>query len=905
MGGQQRNEVNNEMQKKTLLIINSSPTQAGITKSILEQAGYFVHSTAGIASASKYLADHKPDGIVLGDSPLDEKSIEICRELRKTFDTPIMFLSACKDDELSALQAGATDFLVKPFDHDVLKFRIATMLNAKKEKNTKIEWLNKAGSSYRTVAACLLVAFIAVVIFSVVRDFRFGEDIPVPPTPLDEFDFSYENMDQMKADRILNEIIIKFADPAEFPLFAKQIQREIDKVQKIGFIEALGVYLVKADDLEKNPNAVLNRLKNNRFIEYVEPNYLLDYGLAPYETTQYKQQLSALNLIKAHEGWDITTGEDKSPIIAVIDSGVIAGHKDLPELLNGFAAVSGLSPNNDKVGHGTTVAGVLGAIGTNNIGIAGINWDAKIIPIKVDNANGSVTVLNVARGIVFAADNGARVLNLSLGMSSDSATLQSAIDYAYGMGCVIIAASGNDGKEGIIYPARYSNVIAVGATTNGTAKVSYSNYGAELDVVAMGSYYSTTAAGSYGSVSGTSFASPQVAGLASLILTINPNLTNEEVYSLIRDNASRKGVFNKQLGYGLINIGETLKKTPVLNAPVSKDPVCSTPPVITLNSFVDLELFVGDDYQEMGYSAVDCFGFDLTPYVTVTGFVDTSKAGVYTLIYSVIDDSGNTAKVERLITVKDIPVEEIDLSQFEPPTITVIGSNPIVLYVDSGTPYIEQGALAIDSDDSDISAYVEIIGEPDRYTPGSYTITYSVTGRSGVAAVTERNVVIVSPTFEKISRAPYGFSSQGKQGTKFTNTGINAAESGWTDLKVAKLDKNMTISVQFVNRATNAVAFEDSFSGSGSKQYQIDAGDYALVTTINKANGNGKYSIELKMPEVKMVEFDQEEIPLEEYPAIEEGLRQNTISLMVLGVLCFCGLAYLFIMNVRKARKVK
>ena len=711
--------------------------------------------------------------------------------------------------------------------------------------------------------ACFSLLFsLTYPFFSAYADYEIFDDFHVYDNQI----FDLENADQIEADRVLDEIVIKFVDPSDVPGKENQLQHEIDKVRKIGFIEALGVYVVNIEDLEKNPNAVLNRLKNNRFIEYVEPNYILNYSVTPNDL-QYKLQSSALTLINAPSGWDITTGKN-SPAIAVIDTGVVASHPDLPKFHNGYAAISGLSFNNDKVGHGTAVAGVLGAVGNNSIGIAGINWNANIMPVKVDNANGSTTVANVAKGIIWAADNGARVLNLSLGMSSDSITLQAAIDYAYKMGCAIFAASGNDGKESILYPARYSNVMAVGSTTNGTSRVSYSNYGTGLDVVAIGSYYSTTAAGSYGSVSGTSFATPQVAGLASLILAINPKLTNEEVYALIRQGAKPLGGgFNKQTGYGLINVANTLELAVATSTPskatsapdlAKKSYNYVIPPVITLNSFAELELFVGDDYKETGYFAADCFGMDITPYVTVTGFVDTSKAGVYILIYSVIDGGGNTARVYRTITVIDKPIEV--KMPVEPPTITVIGSNPIVLYMDSGTPYIEQGALAIDSYGRDISSRVEIFGNPDRFNAGSYTITYIVTDDNGMEALATREVRIIVPAYENPVRTSYGLRGQAKQNKSITYTNIVAGGSGWLNLKVSNIDRNATINVQFVDASTKSVVFVDNFSAKGSKQYKIGKGKYLLVVSIKKANGNCKFSVDLLMPEVIDSTYDQLEV---------------------------------------------
>jgi len=124
------------MQKKTLIIINSSQVLMEISKKILERAGYIVHCAIGIAGAKEQLMDHTPDGIIVDSELPDGKGIDLCREMRETYDVPIIFLSANKEDELAALQAGASDFLKKPYNYDILKTRIGIVLNTKNGQPT-------------------------------------------------------------------------------------------------------------------------------------------------------------------------------------------------------------------------------------------------------------------------------------------------------------------------------------------------------------------------------------------------------------------------------------------------------------------------------------------------------------------------------------------------------------------------------------------------------------------------------------------------------------------------------------------------------------------------------------------------------------------------------------------------
>jgi len=395
----------------------------------------------------------------------------------------------------------------------------------------------------------------------IIEEMQFDQEMLCPACgeliELEFVSFDTENAEQLAHDYALDEIIVKFKDPSQVPGRERQLRREISRVQKIGFVENLGLYIIKAEELSSDPNALLNRYKNNRYVEYVEPNYTMQVEFIPNDPN-YKAQSLSLTVLNAPAGWDILKGSS-TPVVAVIDSGV-ASHPDLPPLMPGYAAVAGLSPNNDTRGHGTGVAGTIGCVGNNGIGNAGINWNASIMPVKIDDAAGTISVANVAKGIIWATDNGAKVINLSLGYTTDSATLKNAIDYAYNKGCAIFAATGNESKNAVCYPARYANVMAVGSTGNGTTRLASSNYGAGMNVVALSSFSTVTPTGGYTTLSGTSFATPQVAALASLVWSLNPSLTNDQLYRLIESGCKTLGGgYNEQTGYGLIDIAKTLQ----------------------------------------------------------------------------------------------------------------------------------------------------------------------------------------------------------------------------------------------------------------------------------------------------------------------------------------------------------
>lgn len=700
------------------------------------------------------------------------------------------------------------------------------------------------------------------------------EQIPLTEIVEDEDDlygslsFDAENTVQLAGEYVSDQILIKFKEPWQVPGKEKQLQHEIDKFEKIGFVEGLGVYVVKLDELDKNPNSVLNRLKNNKYVEYVEPNYTYNTEALPNDPN-YKTQSASYNAINAPAGWEIASGG--GPIIAIVDSGV-ASHPDLPKPVSSYSAVSGLASTNDRKNHGTGVAGVISMIGDNNIGGAGINWDAQIMAVKTDDANGVLSTGNVAKGIIWAVDNGARVINLSLGSDSDSVTLKNAIDYAYNKGCAIFAAAGNDGKLGVSYPARYPNVMAVGGTSNGTSRASISNYGPDVDVVAVSGANTTNISGTYSTLSGTSFASPAAAALASLVWEINPYLTNDEVYDLIRHGAKPLGGgYNEQTGYGLIDIGKTLELT-LATLPGSAENPAEVPleepnmepkpnPIITLKGFAEITIIAGASYSEDGYTAADCDGKDITANVQVENNINKWTAGLYKVTYTVTDDFGGTTIAIRTVIVEPAPAPlPPEVTKLQPPAITVNGSDIIILHI-GGTPYREQGARAIDHDGEDISNSVVVNGVPDTSKAGTYTVLYEITGKSGDIATAKRTVRVLAPT-ETVTRKPYGFNSQAKQGATITHTNIIADQYGWMDLRVNSIDKNMTITVEFVDAESKQAVFADTFSAAGMKQYQIGEGRYDLKVTIDKANGNSKYNISLQMPEEIEIHFAENEVPL-------------------------------------------
>ncbi len=322
--------------------------------------------------------------------------------------------------------------------------------------------------------------------------------------------------------------------------------------------------------------------------------------------------------IKADQAWAAGATGSSSVTVAVLDTGINVGMDSAHPIHEEFTGriwqnqteingVTGVDDDNngyidDKYGwnfvdndndpspvsgggtsymHGTLVAGVIAANANNGKGIAGIDWNAKIMPVRCLDNNGGGNSVNVAAAIEYAADNGAKVINMSFGEShalGPDTVLENAINYAYGKGVVLVAAAGNDDVQGVDYPAAEPHVIAVGATDNQDRRVTTanygwgSNYGPELDVTAPGVSITSSStiwdgnsysSNSYATADGTSLATPEVTGEASLLLAQDNTLTNDQIVSKIEiwvDKVPNMNgqVFSQEYGYGRINIKQSI-----------------------------------------------------------------------------------------------------------------------------------------------------------------------------------------------------------------------------------------------------------------------------------------------------------------------------------------------------------
>ncbi len=301
------------------------------------------------------------------------------------------------------------------------------------------------------------------------------------------------------------------------------------------------------------------RLMTRGDVEFASYNHRVQAFETPNDPA-FNQQW-ALQKIEAPAAWDIYTGAN-NVIIAVIDSGVDLDHPDLQaNLMPGWDFVNNDSLADDDHGHGSHVAGIAAAVGNNGVGIAGVSWRAKIMPLKMLDASGGGSTYHLAQAVYYAVDHGARVINMSLGAPGSAwpcnwPEVEAAFNYAISHGVLLVVASGNDGQEGVNCPGAYDQAMAIGSTTATDTRSYFSNFGPHLDIVAPGSsIYSTYYFGSYTTMSGTSMATPHVAGLAALLWSFAPALNAAEVRSFIQTTADDLGPagWDPYFGYGRIN----------------------------------------------------------------------------------------------------------------------------------------------------------------------------------------------------------------------------------------------------------------------------------------------------------------------------------------------------------------
>ncbi|WP_341326706.1 S8 family serine peptidase [Methylotuvimicrobium sp. KM2] len=462
--------------------------------------------------------------------------------------------------------------------------------------------------------------------------------------------------------------------------FDKILKR--NKGQKKEIIGNIGVHVISVPP--QTEQAVIRALSKNPHVEFAELDMAVELSLTTPNDPRYGNQWH-LPKIQAPTSWSSTKADNT--VIAILDTGVDSAHSDLSsKMLPGWNAVDGSTNSSDVHGHGTAVAGTAAATTDNANGVAGVAWNAQILPVRITNSSdGWAYWSDIARGLNWAADQSADVANISYGVSNSSAVTNAA-QYMRSKGGLVVVAAGNDGVDPGFNDNPY--MISVSATDSSDNKTSWSNYGAFIDVAAPGSsIQTTTRGGSYGSWNGTSFSSPVAAGVIALIQGANPTLTPDEVEQILKSSADKiAGDIHPYYGHGRINAAVAVEMAQSMgNVTVDSDApsvnIFSPTGGNTVSGLVEVEVNATDN---VGVSEVSLYangfyvGTDTTAPYQFSWDSNQVPDGSVTLSATAIDAAGNegvssgvNVTVQNTIEeVVDEPIEEV-IEDIAPPTVAI------------------------------------------------------------------------------------------------------------------------------------------------------------------------------------------------------------------------------------------
>ena len=512
----------------------------------------------------------------------------------------------------------------------------------------------------------------------------------------------------------------------------------------------------------------------NPNVEYAQPNSICWAVMTPndshysYQWHLYNTEYGGINMESA---WDLSTGA--GVVVAVLDTGVAYedydDYRQAPDLANtsfvtGYDFIDDDSHPNDDESHGTHVTGTIAQSTNNSVGVAGVAFNASIMPVKVLDADGSGTAYTVANGLYFAADNGADVINMSLGwpwwlgrMYDPGPVVHNAVIYAYNKGVTIVAAAGNDGKNQVAYPAAYEECIAVGATQYDEALAPYTNKGAALDLTAPGGNLGldqnndgygdgvlqqtfnpntkNPADFGYWFFHGTSMATPHVAGVAALVIAAGVS-GPDNVRNILESTAEDKGAAGWDRGYGsgIVDAYAALASI----GPPNNPPVANANGPYTGTEDVALTFDGSGSYDPDGDPLT--YAWDFGDGSTGTGVNPThvyTAGGTYTVTLVVNDgkvDSEPSTTSAIITEVNDSPVADAGPDQ----TALV---DEVVTFDGSGSDDIDGYITTYDWDFGDETTGTGMTTAHAYATAGTYTVVLTVTDNGGL---TDTDMAIVT-----------------------------------------------------------------------------------------------------------------------------------------------------------------
>jgi thermitase len=506
------------------------------------------------------------------------------------------------------------------------------------------------------------------------------------------------------SDHILNRLVVQRRNAAK----ANDVNQALasNGVMAVGQISQINVLILQVP--EQAADRVEAALERSGQFTFVEKDFVAQANTTipndPYYTSQWH-----LPKISAPTAWDITKGLS-SITIGVIDSGAQPNHPDLAsKLVTGWNFLTGTTSTPDSIGHGTATSGTAGAASNNATGVTGVAWANPIMPLVVVDSTGYASYSNIANAITYAADHGIRVMNISIAGSSSSSTLQSAVNYAWNKGSVVVAAAGNSSTSAPYYPAACDNVVSVSATDSNDNLASFSNYGSWIDLAAPGvSIETLNYNSSYASWSGTSFSAPIVAGTAALVLSVKPTLSASSLVSLLEQNADNIGS-STYFGYGRVNAYKAVM--------AAQNATVAPPPVVSISSPANAATVSGTisvqgtatssmaitsiqflvDNQQVATASASPFSFSWNSA--------TSSNGSHTLTVNAYDSSGNVGTSSVSVNVSNNSITDT-----KPPSVSILqpanGAN--IASVATASGQVQISVWATDNETvAQVSVYVD------------------------------------------------------------------------------------------------------------------------------------------------------------------------------------------------------
>jgi len=657
-----------------------------------------------------------------------------------------------------------------------------------------------------------------------------------------------------------DELIVKFkAGISEQAIEEVNLRHGVHQISRnrwIGFRRLKAAKRKNIFDLaaaySKNPN-----------VEYARPNYVCRAFFVPND--QFYSYQWHFPLIGMEQAWGLETG-DPSIVVAVVDTGV--AYEDYTERIRrwrrhyykapdlaqtsfvpGYDFINNDEHPNDDEGHGTHITGTIAQSTNNNLGCSGIAFNCSIMPVKVLGSSGSGTVDSLANGITFAADNGAKVINMSLGFSPDIApedipAVTEAVQYAYNRGCVLVASSGNDEVDIVSLPAAYPEVIAVGAVHSGDERADYSQYGTELELVAPGgdtedrngdgymdgvlqqTFGNSTGDWGYWFYTGTSCAAPHVSGVAALLISKGVATTPEDVRQALQDTAVDKGPagWDEEYGWGRVDAFATLQWT---SGPVDNPPAVNITAPADGDTVSGIVTITADATDDIGVAQVDFYydsnliGTDTASPYSVNWDTTTVDDSAYTITASAVDTASQIASDSISIIVdntNDSPVADAGPDQT---ASDADGSDSETITLDGSGSYDPDGDISSYewSEDGSSIGTGKVISYD--FAVGTHNVTLTVTDNEG-ATGTDTVIVNIVP-----NQSPTANASSDKEALVGQSVNFDGFGSSDPDGSI--------VSYSWDFDASNGVS-EDAVGMTASHTYST-AGTYTVTLTVTD-NGN-------------------------------------------------------------------